>query len=296
VADNPEPRGDFWRTQRWITLPASSAVRPPSYAALRPAAPEAARRALAGRRFGVPRIYINADPEAGSAVGGRSPGIGGPTGQRITTWTSILELFDAARADLGATGATVVDVDFPVISNYEGDRPTAPTIKTRGLISAAYLDRDRLHLAAWAWEDFLAANNDSALNTLAGVDGSRIFPTAGWRAARPLRRIRRRHQRLPRLRTRPPAERNGVWVANGNLALRDLGIPTVTVPMGTMRDIGMSVGLTFAGRVYPDSTLLRLAAAFEATGSRRTPPRRTPALPWPPPHSPNIWNDPKETP
>ena len=41
--------------------------------------------------------------------------------------------------------------------------------------------------------------------------------------------------------------RNGVWVANGNLAIRHLGIPTVTVPMGTMADIGMPVGLTFAG-------------------------------------------------
>jgi amidase len=25
---------------------------------------------------------------------------------------------------------------------------------------------------------------------------------------------------------------NGVWVANGNLAIRHLGVPTVTVPMG----------------------------------------------------------------
>ena len=57
-----------------------------------------------------------------------------------------------------------------------------------------------------------------------------------------------------------------------------LGIPTVTVPMGTMADIGMPVGLTFAGRAYDDNTLLALAAAFEATGSRRTEPPRTPRL------------------
>ena len=61
--------------------------------------------------------------------------------------------------------------------------------------------------------------------------------------------------------------RNGVWVANGNLVPRHLGIPTVTVPMGTMADIGMPVGLTFAGRAYDDTALLTLAAAFEATGS-----------------------------
>lgn len=72
--------------------------------------------------------------------------------------------------------------------------------------------------------------------------------------------------------------RNGVWVANGNLMPRHLGIPSVTVPMGTMADIGMPVGLTFAGRAYSDNDLLRLAAAFEATGQRRTVPPRTPAL------------------
>ena len=72
--------------------------------------------------------------------------------------------------------------------------------------------------------------------------------------------------------------RNGVWVANGNLVPRHLGIPTVTVPMGTMADIGMPVGLTFAGRAYDDTALLALAAAFEATGSRRTAPPRTPPL------------------
>jgi amidase len=71
---------------------------------------------------------------------------------------------------------------------------------------------------------------------------------------------------------------NGVWVANGNLAIRHLGVPTVTVPMGVMSDIGMPVGLTFAGRAYDDSTLLRLASAFESTGSKRLIPPRTPPL------------------
>ena len=48
--------------------------------------------------------------------------------------------------------------------------------------------------------------------------------------------------------------------------------------MGTMADIGMPVGLTFAGRAYDDVALLRYAAAVEATGRRRTPPSRTPPL------------------
>ncbi|MDF2916537.1 MAG: amidase, partial [Microbacterium sp.] len=72
--------------------------------------------------------------------------------------------------------------------------------------------------------------------------------------------------------------RNGTWIANGNLAIRHLGIPTVTVPMGLLSDIGMPVGLTIAGRAYDDSALLRLGAAVEALAPRRVAPPRTPPL------------------
>ena len=75
------------------------------------------------------------------------------------------------------------------------------------------------------------------------------------------------------------AWRNGVWVATGNLAIRHLGIPTVTVPMGTVADIGMPFGVTFAGAAYSDAKLLDLAGRFEALRNRRTPPSRTPELP-----------------
>lgn len=74
------------------------------------------------------------------------------------------------------------------------------------------------------------------------------------------------------------AWRNGVWVANGNLVPRHLGIPTVTVPMGTMSDTSMPVGATLAGAAYSDTTLLRIARSVEALGTRREPPSRTPAL------------------
>jgi Asp-tRNA(Asn)/Glu-tRNA(Gln) amidotransferase A subunit family amidase len=72
------------------------------------------------------------------------------------------------------------------------------------------------------------------------------------------------------------AWRNGVWVANGNLAIRHMGVPTVTVPMGTMEDTGMPMGLTFAGRGWDDLALLQLACAFEATGPYREPAPRCP--------------------
>lgn len=331
VADDHETRGDFWRAQPWIDLPAASAVRPDSYRALAPTDPAAT---LAGRRIGVPRMYINADPQAGTC---ENPGIGGPTGQRIETRASVIALWEAARHDLEAQGATVVEVDFPVVSNYEGDRPGAPTIITRGFVTPEFLHREIVDLSAWSWDDFLGANGDPALSTLADVDGSRIFPhpegalpdrytgfdddiaeypehvrqhpvsgltdipelEAGLHGLERTRRVDLEEWMdglgldavvFPAVADVGPADmdvnpasadlgwRNGVWIANGNLAMRHLGIPSVTVPMGVMADIGMPVGLTFIGRAYDDTRLLELAAAYEATGDRRTAPPRTPRL------------------
>ncbi|MFF5624112.1 amidase [Microbacterium sp. NPDC012755] len=331
VADDAETRGDFWRSQPWVPLPAASAVRPESYPAL------AGSVALDGVRIGIPRMYINADPDAGTA---ENPGIGGPTGQRIETRASVIARWEAARRDLEAAGATVVEVDFPVVSNYEGDRPGAPTIATRGLVTPEYLEREIVDLSAWGWEDFLQANGDPALSTLADVDGAAIFPHPdgalpdrytgfdddiaeypGWVRDNPgvgfldmpelpdglrgLEETRRLDLEewmdglgldavvFPAVADVGPADmdvnaasadlgwRNGTWIANGNLMVRHLGVPTVTVPMGLMDDIGMPIGLTFAGRSYDDNRLLALATAFEATGapgSRRTPPPRTPRL------------------
>lgn len=325
VADDPETRGDFWRVQPWVDLPAASTVRPPSYAAL------AGGASLDGVRLGIPRMYVNADPDAGTGTG-----IGGPTGRRIETRESVLELWRAAREDLEAAGATVVEVDFPVVSDYEGDRAGASTIADR--LPQGYLHREIVDLSACAWDDFLEANGDPALSTLADVDGATIFPhppgalpdrytgfdddiaeypewvrthpgaglddmpelADGLRALEDVRRTDLEEWMdaagldavvFPAVADVGAADmdvnpasadlgwRNGVWIANGNLAIRHLGIPTVTVPMGTMTDTRMPVGLTIAGRAYDDSALLRLGVAFERLGTRRTPPPRTPALP-----------------
>ncbi|MFI2608294.1 amidase [Kitasatospora sp. NPDC018619] len=335
VADDPDTRGDLWRAQPWVRLPKASQVRPASYPALAPADARAARAALAGKRVGVPRMYINADPGAGTNPDG---GIGGQTGQPIDTRPSVIDLWEAARRDLEAAGAEVVEVDFPAVTNYESDRPGAPSLFTRGLVGRDFLTVEIEDLSAWAWDDFLRANGDPAFPTLAEVDGDRIFPQhegelpdrydgfedsigdyprfvrerpyasftdiphleEGLRGLEETRRIDLELWMddlgldavvFPTVADVGPADmdvskdsadlgwRNGVWVANGNLVPRHLGIPTVTVPMGTMADIGMPVGLTFAGRAYDDNALLALAAAFEATGSRRTEPPRTPRLP-----------------
>lgn len=334
VADDEQTRGDFWRVQPWVEIPKTSAVRPGSYVALLPESLAAAQTVLAGKRLGVPRMYINADDGAGTNPDG---GIGGPTGQRVETRASVMEAWQAARADLESAGAEVVETDFPVVSNYEGDRPGAPSIATRGFVTAAYLDREINDLSSWAWDDFLAANGDPKLSTLAEVDGSLIFPgpagalpdryvgfdddiatypeqvrtnryasvteipelESGVRGLEETRRVDLEEWMdergldaviFPAMADVGPADmdvneasadlgwRNGTWVANGNLVPRHLGIPSVTVPMGTMSDTGIPVGLTIAGRGWDDSALIEIAAAFEATGDRRQVPPRTPRL------------------
>ncbi|WP_296256274.1 MULTISPECIES: amidase [unclassified Pseudomonas] len=328
VAEDPDSRGDLWRLQPWVPIPSVASVRPASYAELAVKAD-----ALAGKRLGVPRMYINADPEAGTSD---SPGIGGPTGQRINTRPSVIGLWHEARKALEAAGAEVIEVDFPLVSNCEGDRPGAPTVYNRGIVSKEFLHHELWDLTAWAFDDFLRANGDPTLNRLVDVDGPNIFPhdpgtlpnregdlaagmdeyvrmaergitpwneidtlADGLRGLEETRRIDLEDWMdalgldavvFPTVADVAPANSdvdphsadiawsNGVWVANGNLAIRHLGVPTVTVPMGVMPDIGMPVGLTFAGRAYDDSALLRLASAFESTGSKRRVPPRTPPL------------------
>lgn len=74
------------------------------------------------------------------------------------------------------------------------------------------------------------------------------------------------------------AWKNGVWYSNGNRALRHLGVPSVTVPMGIIAGKEVPVGLTFAGRAYDDVQLLRWANAFEKHTGLRTAPTHTPPL------------------
>ncbi|WP_370242189.1 amidase [Pararhodobacter marinus] len=325
LQDDPRRDGDFWRSQPWIPV---APVRIADVPAL------AREASLYGRRIGIPAMYLNADPEAGTAP---EPGIGGPTGQRIDTRASVLRLWERTRDRLEAAGATVMLTDFPVVSNYEGDRPGAPRIDTRGLVSKAYLKREIVDLSAWSWDDFLRRNGQPGLETLAAVDGARIFPhpqgalpdrytgfdddiaaypdhvrahpRAGFEdipeiadGLRGLEETRKRDledwmDRLgldvvvfPAVADIAPSDadtnpasadlawRNGTWIANGNLAMRHLGIPSVTVPMGLLDDIAMPVGLTLIGRGGDDAALLSLACAIEAALSPRSVPSRTPGL------------------
>ncbi|KAK7187290.1 amidase [Paraphaeosphaeria sporulosa] len=56
--------------------------------------------------------------------------------------------------------------------------------------------------------------------------------------------------------------RNGVLYSNGDCAIRQLEIPTVSAPMGVMADMGMPFNLTFASKAYGMITTTSSAAAF----------------------------------
>ncbi|PBB89427.1 amidase [Mesorhizobium sp. WSM3864] len=315
VADDEETRGDFWRVQPWVSIPKASALRPASFTGL------PLQGALEGKRLGVPKMYIGKD------LGADRP---------IETRASVLELWRQAAHDLQALGAEVVEADFPVVSNYERDRPGARSMVDRGLVPEEFANREVWDLSIWSWDDFLRANADPAIPDLATVDGPKIFPQPpgtlpdrygddgfdladyverakngvnpleaiptiedGLKGLEEMRRIdfenwldanRLDAVVLPAVADVGPADadvseasadlawRNGTWVANGNLVWRHLGIPTVTVPMGTMADIGMPVGLTFAGKAFDDVALLTMAGNYERATKRRTRPPRTPPL------------------
>jgi len=173
VRADSDTSGDFWRTQRWVTLPAPRDVCRKPFVDVHSAAQRQAKNAtpLAGVRLGVPRMFIGTDPEQGTGEG-----VGRVLGSDRPATASMLELWRSARADLEAAGAEVVETDFPVVSNYEADRVGAPSVFNRGIVPSKFFDVELWELSMWGWHTFLSLNDQPGLNRLDEVDGPRIFP------------------------------------------------------------------------------------------------------------------------
>lgn len=324
VADDPVTRGDFWRDQHVVPLPKATAVRPARYEDL------ADPGALRGKRIGVPTMYIGKDP----------------TGKPIPIRPSILALWDMAVADLEAQGATVVEIDFPLMHNYDMDRPGAQGFVSRGLIplewfparragAAVGADLEYEKLNPYSWSNFVTDNADPQLSSWRDVNPALVFPNppgsvdarrrgpyrdydkskatilAGVTpierlpkfadALRGLEQIRKvdfeqwlnaKHLDLVAFPANDDigaanadiddaaydhATSNGVGRSTTNAMLRQIGIPSVSVTMGLMADIGMPVNITFIGKAYSDNALLSYGYAYErATHHRRAPGRVAP--------------------
>ncbi|KAK6700875.1 hypothetical protein SNK04_010812 [Fusarium graminearum] len=194
---------------------------------------------LQGKTIGVPKMYI----------GGVDSD---PTARKVHTRQSVIDLWNQARKILEGLGATVVETDFPLVTKFE--KPEASDI-----VSETPPHRNEIdicQLMAYTWDDFLASNKDEEVaSTLAQVESSTIFP-------------------------HPPGCLQDRYDSNDPLVRHNavFGIPTVSVPMGVMADIGMPVNLTFASKAYDDNNLFRYAYAFEKHSQLRQPPSRTPEL------------------
>ncbi len=315
VADDDRTTGDLWRSQPWVSLPRPSEVRPDSYRALEPL-PLAGLRIGVPRMFvnaepgqanpidtrpSVLRLLdaLRADLEARGA-------------------TVVEVAFPALERDEKATPDALTPVERGIVPERFAEEELWDLSMAwldgflaangqPGLSGLADLDRDALAPLAPGTLPDRFGEYDFELGEY--VDRARRDGIADWRSIatladglRGLEETRRVDHDdwldeegldvllFPTVADVAPADaevnpesfeiawRNGVWVANGNLVPRRLGIPTVTVPMGLLDDIGMPVGATIAGRGHDDTTLLRIALALEAVRDRRVPPRRTPAL------------------
>ncbi|GAA2749318.1 amidase [Amnibacterium kyonggiense] len=311
VAPDAETDGDFWREQPWVALPPVEQQRPASYRAL--------AGSLAGLRLGVPTMYIGGDPDIpvrpsvlerwrrtrelleargaevveleldvvpvyeqgvrGGQQGLVDRGLVPPDYLDRELWDLSIRSWDLFLRRNGDPALhRLADVDGPrIFPHPAGALPDR--YGDADLDLAEYVERakrgvpDLLEIPAIpdgvrglerAREELFEAQLDAR-----GLDAV-VFPAVADVG--------------PADADTNPASadlawRNGTWVANGNLVIRHLGIPTVTVPMGLMADIGMPIGLTIAGRGQDDVRLLTIAAAMEAEGvTERAAPPRTPPL------------------
>ncbi len=151
---DPNTVGDFWREQSVVKLPDPESVFEHPISRPRPGR-------LDGLRIGVPKIFIGEDSVP------VDPPVIRPT---------VRLLWDRAAEDLTALGAEVVEVDFPVVSNYEEDRPSARGLPARGFVPASWRGLEGGPMTAMALDRFLRVNGDAELTSWADVDGDDVFP------------------------------------------------------------------------------------------------------------------------
>lgn len=155
IRPDPVTKGDLWRAQHHVPIPGAARAWPEDpAAALVPGG-------LAGKRIGVPRMYV-----------GRDTAIRRP----IPFRPSIAALWAEAEAALAACGAEIVAVDFPAVSEYEGDRDGSRTLAGNGYVPADWDATEIGDLVASAWTEFLAANGPADAGRLADTPPEMIHP------------------------------------------------------------------------------------------------------------------------
>lgn len=315
VADDPDTTGDLWRTQTWVSIPKASEVRPPSYRGLAGAVDVAGLRFGVPRMY-VNGDLENANPihtrtsflELFDAFRGDVEAAGGVV---IETDFPVVEndekLHPGSRTPVerGLIPAEFADRELWELSIWAWETflraNGQPRLSHLAEVDGALIFPQPAGALPDRYGDYDFDITEYVVRARQGVTEFDEIPSIaeGLRGLEQVRRVDFEQWMddlgldaviFPTLADIGPADAdvnpasadiawsNGVWVANGNLVPRHLGIPMVQLPLGTASDIHMPAGVTIAGRAYSDNRLLAIAAALEGLQPRRSAPVRTPAL------------------
>jgi Asp-tRNA(Asn)/Glu-tRNA(Gln) amidotransferase A subunit family amidase len=145
---------NFWSEQRYVKI--EKVKRPESFLDL----VQGSGEALAGKRLAVPKMFIGGDD---------------PKAKPTFVSKEVIALWKEARKTLEALGATVIETDFPLVSNYEDDSQSGHTNNVVGF-QPDWNGKERGELVAYLWDDFLKQNGDPDYPDLASANGSQMFP------------------------------------------------------------------------------------------------------------------------
>ncbi|KAK8213568.1 hypothetical protein M8818_002870 [Zalaria obscura] len=154
TATDPENTENFWLEQPFVKIDRPSL--PHSFVSLL----SGSETSLRGKTIGVPKMYIGKhDPEA----------------QPTVVSPDVVEVWQQARRDLEALGATVVETDFPLVTNYDFNPSTGLTNNVLGFPDD-WNSIERSTLVAYSWDDFLLKHAPDTHDGLRTVDGTQLFP------------------------------------------------------------------------------------------------------------------------
>lgn len=154
VADDPQTSSaDFWRLQPFVDLPAVKTIRPYYFLSL------ADEKPLRNKRIAVPKCFLgrtDANPKHICSAGVKS-------------------LWNSARKDLNSLGATVVEMDFPVLENYMRQEFPGQSVNVLGLTNE-WIAQGRCKMIALGWDNFLPSNDDNSFSGLNAADLENVHP------------------------------------------------------------------------------------------------------------------------
>jgi Asp-tRNA(Asn)/Glu-tRNA(Gln) amidotransferase A subunit family amidase len=145
---------NFWSQQKYVTI--EEVKRPESFLELL----DNSDNALKGKRLAAPKMFIGGDD---------------PKAKPTFVSEEVIALWNSSRKILEFLGATVIETDFPLVSNYEDDSTSGHTNNVVGFLPD-WNGKERGELVAYLWDDFLKSNGDLNYPDLASADGSQMFP------------------------------------------------------------------------------------------------------------------------